>query len=550
EREQVSREGFLGGQAVPPPVTGGRSGAMCGPYVLEALIGRGGMGSVWRGRRTDGRYDATVAIKLLSSPMLGADGEKRFRREGQILARLRHPNIAQLLDAGISDDGQPFLALEYVEGEHLDQWADARGLSVRERVRLFLDVLRAVAHAHTNLVVHRDLKPSNILVDADGRVVLLDFGIAKLITDEEGGPVATQLTREGAQVLTPRYAAPEQVTGGEVTTATDVYALGVVLCELLSGESPYRTPRASVGALEDAIVTGDPVRPSDLAPVVRRKVLRGDLDTIVLKALRKIPSERYATVTALADDLEAWLDGRPVRARPDAFGYRAARFVRRHALAVGATAAVFVAVLGGAGVALWQARVARAEAERAEEITNFITGIFREADPYERSEATLTAPELLQQAYARVQTSFADRPTLRFELTWLIGSSLANLQEYAAAEPVLFDAAAQADSLFATTDPERLKAQAALGGLMRYRGQLDRMDSLLTATLVTLRGMPEPPLPLLVTTLVDSAHLAIDRGNAPAAIAPARAADSLAAFFQDSALDQRVAAAQVLAIAL
>ena len=550
EREQVSREGFLGGQAVPPPVTGGRSGAMCGPYVLEALIGRGGMGSVWRGRRTDGRYEATVAIKLLSSPMLGADGEKRFRREGQILARLRHPNIAQLLDAGISDDGQPFLALEYVEGEHLDQWADARGLSVRERVRLFLDVLRAVAHAHTNLVVHRDLKPSNILVDADGRVVLLDFGIAKLITDEEGGPVATQLTREGAQVLTPRYAAPEQVTGGEVTTATDVYALGVVLCELLSGESPYRTPRASVGALEDAIVTGDPVRPSDLAPVVRRKVLRGDLDTIVLKALRKAPSERYATVTALADDLEAWLDGRPVRARPDAFGYRAARFVRRHALAVGATAAVFVAVLGGAGVALWQARVARAEAERAEEITNFITGIFREADPYERSEATLTAPELLQQAYARVQTSFADRPTLRFELTWLIGSSLANLQEYAAAEPVLFDAAAQADSLFATTDPERLKAQAALGGLMRYRGQLDRMDSLLTATLVTLRGMPEPPLPLLVTTLVDSAHLAIDRGNAPAAIAPARAADSLAVFFRDSALDQRVAAAQVLAIAL
>jgi serine/threonine-protein kinase len=524
EREAASREGFLGGQAVPPPVTGGRAGARCGPYVLEALVGRGGMGSVWRGRRIDGRYDATVAVKLLAAPMLGADGEKRFRREGQILARLRHPNIAQLLDAGISDDGQPFLALEYVEGAHLDQWADARALSVRDRVRLFLDVLRAVAHAHSKLVVHRDLKPSNILVNGDGRVVLLDFGIAKLIADDDGGAVATQLTRDGAQVLTPRYAAPEQVMSGEITTATDVYALGVVLCELLSGASPYRMPRVSAGALEDAIVTGEPTRPSELAPALRRKVLRGDLDTIVLKALRKTPSERYATVTAFADDLEAWLDGRPVRARPAAFGYRAARFVKRHALAVGAAAVVLVAVLGGAGVALWQARVARAEAERAAEVTNFITGIFRDADPFVGDGRTLSAADLLKQADARLSSQLAEREDLRLQMRWLIGSSLASLQAFGDAEPILVDVAAATGVRYGASDQRALRAQVALAGLHRFRGRLDAMDSTLTRALSALRRHPDVDPLLLVTALIDSVHLAIDRGDAKRAVEPARTA--------------------------
>ena len=552
ERDAASEAGFLEGVATPPPVHGGRSGAMCGPYVLDELLGRGGMGSVWRAHRADGRYDAQVAIKLLGGTRLGAESAPRFRREGQILARLRHPNIGQLLDAGVTDDGQPYLVLEYIEGEHLDVYCRERRLGLTERVHLFLAVLAAVAHAHAKLVVHRDLKPSNILVDTTGRVVLLDFGIAKLITgDEADTPAASALTRDGGQVLTPLYASPEQVTGGEVTTATDIYALGVVLFELLTEARPYRLPLASRGALEDAIVTGDPLRPSDAAPdALRRKRLRGDLDTIVLKALRKAPSERYATVRELADDLERWLDGRPVRARPDALGYRMSRFVRRHAVGVGAAAVVLLAVVGGAGVALWQARVARAEQQRAEEITAFITDIFRNADPYQRTDAAVTAPDLLKGAYRRVDRDFANRPALRFELTWLIGSSLTSLQEFDAAEPILQEAVAQARALFPATHPRRLRVESSLGGLHRFRGQLDAMDSLVTGTLARLRAVPSPPWETLVSTLLDSAHLAIDRGDPAAALTPAREADVLASTRLDSASENRVAAAQVLAMSL
>lgn len=551
DREAASRDGFLEGVAVPPPVTGGRPGVRCGPYVLEALIGRGGMGSVWSARRIDGRYEAKVAVKLLTTSLVSHDSERRFRREGQILARLRHPNIAQLLDAGVTDDGQPFLVLELVDGQHLDAFARAGALDVRARVRLFLDVLAAVAHAHSNLVVHRDLKPSNILVDGDGCVKLLDFGIAKLMDADEGAPAATALTRAGAQVLTPLYASPEQVTGGEVTTATDVYALGVVLFELLTESRPYRLKQDSRGALDEAIVTGDPLRPSDATPdALRKRRLRGDLDTIVLKALRKEPTARYATVRELGEDLERWLDGRPVRARPDAFGYRASRFVRRHALGVATAAVVLLAVAGGATAALWQAQVARAEQQRAEEITTFITNIFRNADPYQRTEAAVTAPALLTGAYQRVDDDFGTRPELRFELTWLIGSSLASLQAFDDAEPILQSAAAQARTLFAPDDERRLRAETALGGLYRFRGRLDDMDSLVTGSLAQLRAMKSPPLETLVSTLLDSAHLAIDRGAPAAAVQPAREADALATRALDPESEQRVSAAQVLTVAL
>ena len=549
-REAMSQEGFMQGTATPPPVTGGRPGAMCGPYRLESLIGRGGMGSVWRAHRHDGRYDAVVAVKLLSTALLGADGEKRFRREGQILARLRHPHIAQLLDAGVSDDGQPYLVLEHVDGVHLDAWCRDRTLDVHARVRLFLDVLAAVAHAHASLVVHRDLKPSNILVGGDGAVKLLDFGIAKLVEDD-GAPGATALTRDGGTLLTPLYASPEQVMGGEVTTATDVYALGVILFELLSDARPYRLARESRGALEEAIVTGEPRRPSDCVETpARRRLLRGDLDTIALKALRKQPGERYATVTALADDLQAWLDGRPVRARPDSFGYRTTRFVRRNALAVSAAAAVLVAVVGGAGAAIWQAQVARAEQQRAEEVTAFITGIFQHADPYLGDGTALTAVDLLQQAYAGLDSTLAARPDLRFELTWLIGSSLASLQAYQAAGPILHEAEQMAVQRFGETDDRTLRAKLALGGLFRARGQLDAMDTLVASTLAAMRAQPSPEPSILIGLLVDSAHLAIDRGQAAAAVPPVREADERAQRDLPPRHELRVTALQVLAVAL
>jgi eukaryotic-like serine/threonine-protein kinase len=550
-RDEASRDGFLEGMATPPPVTGGRPGVQCGPYVLEALIGRGGMGSVWSARRADGRYDAVVAVKLLSASLLSHEAARRFRREGQILARLQHPHIAQLRDAGVTDDGQPYLVLEHVDGQHLDAFARASALDTRARVVLFLDVLAAVAHAHRNLVVHRDLKPSNILVDREGRVKLLDFGIAKLISDEASTPQDGAITRDGRQVLTPLYASPEQVTGGEVTTATDVYALGVVLFELLTDARPYRLTQDSRGALEDAIVTGDPLRPSDVTlDALRKRRVRGDLDTIVLKALRKPPEERYATVRELGDDLQRWLDGRPVLARPDALGYRASRFVRRHAAAVSAAALVLVAVVGGATAALWQARVARAEQQRAVEITAFITNIFKDADPYVGAGTPLSAADLLKQANARLDTTLADRVELQLELRYLIATSLSSLQEYAAAQPI-FEALAREERLrHGASDARVLRALAGVATMHRFRGQLDAMDTVVTQVLARLRAAPGADPVLLITTLLDSAHLAIDRGEPARSIVPARNAMAVADAQLPSGHAMHVNAALMFAVAL
>jgi serine/threonine-protein kinase len=306
-------EGAAGGAPRPS-----LAGQVLGAYTLREQIGQGGMGSVWLADRTDGRYQGAAAVKLLNPSLLGREGEGRFRREGSILARLRHPHIAQLIDAGVSPSGQPYLVLEHVDGQRIDRYCDAHALPVEARLRLFLDVLAAVAHAHANLVVHRDLKPSNVMVGADGRVKLLDFGIAKLVGLEPGE--ATALTSTGARLMTPQYAAPEQLTGGDVTTATDVYALGALLYVLLTGRHPAGGETRSPAELVRAIVDTEPVRPSDAAVQERpdlpapsevaalrgttpRKLasaLRGDLDNIVAKALRKSTSERYATVGALA----------------------------------------------------------------------------------------------------------------------------------------------------------------------------------------------------------------------------------------------------------
>ena len=299
-------------------------GQVFGAYALIEPLGAGGMGSVWLARRNDGHFEGTVAVKILSAALLGVAGASRFRREGTILARLKHPHIAQLIDAGVSEAGQPFLVLEYVEGEPIDRWCDNRALDVPSRIRLFLDVLAAVAHAHSNLVVHRDLKPSNVMVSKEGRVKLLDFGIAKLL---EGDGAPTQLTRELGCGFTPAFAAPEQITGESVTTATDVYALGALLYLLLAGRHPLGKPGASPVDLLRAIVETEPDRLSDVAHDSRE--LRGALDTIIAKALKKRPAERYASVDALAEDLRRHLAGEPILARPDSLAYRTRKLVRR-----------------------------------------------------------------------------------------------------------------------------------------------------------------------------------------------------------------------------
>jgi serine/threonine-protein kinase len=376
---EVETEQFLEGSALRWHETATLAEQVVGNYTLERPLGHGGMGSVWLARRSDGRFEGRAAVKFLNLALLGRGGLERFQREGSVLARLTHPNIARLLDAGVAA-GQPYLVLEYVEGEAIDRYCDAQALGFEARVRLFLDVLAAVEHAHHNLILHRDLKPSNILVTADGRVKLLDFGIAKLIRDETRGG-ATELTQAGGRAFTPEYAAPEQVQGADVTTAADVYSLGVLLHVLLVGSHP--TADAALGPVEHlrALLEAEPARASETAlrataetararattaPHLAR-ALRGDLDNIVAKALKKAPAERYPTAAAFADDLRRFLDHEPVSARPDTLAYRVRKFVRRHRVAVAAASVSVAALVAGVVGTTWQAIEARRAQARAEE---------------------------------------------------------------------------------------------------------------------------------------------------------------------------------------
>lgn len=395
----IEREGFLD-DAPPRPVDEpSLAGQAIGNYTLDRLLGEGGMGAVWLAHRSDGRFESSVAVKLLNPALLGPGGVERFRREGRALGRLTHPNIARLLDAGVTPTGQPYLVLEYVDGETIHHWCEAHGLDVEARVRLLLDVLAAVAHAHAKLILHRDLKPSNILVTADGQVKLVDFGIAKLLDDGTEPASTTELTRLAGHAFTPDYAAPEQVQAGEVTSATDVYALGVLLYVLLTGEHPTMGDAHTPLDRLRAIVDTEPVRPSDAVGAglanrargvspQRARALRGDLDNIVLKALKKDPAERYPTVEAFADDLRRHLDDRPVSAHADSFGYRARKFVARNRLAVGATAIVLLTVAAATVVSIRQAIEATRQRDRAlslagrnEAVLDFFSSMLTEVAP-------------------------------------------------------------------------------------------------------------------------------------------------------------------------
>src|SRR5437867_2635589 len=324
-----------------------------GSYRLLSELGRGGMATVYLAERTDNLYQKKVAIKLLDCGWSWTDTELRFERERHILARLDHPNIARLLDAGTSDEGLSYLVMEYVEGQPIHHYCRARSLILSDRLRLFLKVCEAVASAHRNLVIHRDLKPSNILVTEDGQPKLLDFGIAKLIESTEWR------TRTGLQRMTPEYASPEQVRGEVVTTASDVYSLGVLLCQLLAERLPYREDALTPLQMSRAVVEEEPLRPSVLNPK-----LAGDLEAILLKTLRKEPERRYPSVDALREEIERYLEGLPVKARRGTFSYLAGKVVRRHTTAVIAGALIAVALAVTAVMALRSARAARLEAAR------------------------------------------------------------------------------------------------------------------------------------------------------------------------------------------
>jgi eukaryotic-like serine/threonine-protein kinase len=498
EHQALAGEGFLEHAPADIPVQLGLAGQTVGAYSLVSPIGEGGMGSVWLAERSDGRFERRAAVKFLSLALAGRGGRERFQREGAILGRLADSHIAQLIDAGVSPAGQPYLVLEHVEGQHIDEYCDERRLAVEARLRLFLDVLSAVAHAHANLVVHRDLKPSNVLVRNDGQVKLLDFGIAKLLEEASDAAAVTQLTQQAGGALTPAYAAPEQVTGQPVTTATDVYALGVLLYVLLTGQHPAGSATRSTADLIKAIVDTEPRRASEavgaqkpdgnnvVAIAAQRgttpeklvRQLRGDLDTIIAKALKKNPAERYSSVTALADDLQRYLKHEPIRARPDTVRYRTAKFVRRHRAGLALTAVALIAVIAAIAGTLIQARTARRqrdialrERDRANRISDFMTNVFKVSDPNERIGNSVTAREILDKASADIETGLSKDPEARARMMYVMGMAYLNLGLYSRAEQLLDRSVDAATSAGGQPSREALKSMQKLAWALYNQGR-------------------------------------------------------------------------------
>ncbi len=480
----------------------GLIGKRFGSYGVLALLGHGGMGSVWLAERVDGLFARQVALKLVQPALIGRVMTERFTREREILASLNHPNIARLLDAGFAEDGQPYLALEYVEGTQLTTYCDDRRLSIRARLELFLQVLGAVQYAHAHLVIHRDLKPANILVTAHGQAQLLDFGIAKLLT--QGQAKETELTQMGGRALTPDYAAPEQIAGAPITTAADVYALGVMLYELLTGERPYKLKRDSRGALEEAILRADPVAPSRAAlseaaatarSTTAKKLsssLRGDLDTIVTKALKKSPTERYATANAFGEDIARFLSGDVVLAQPDSVAYRARKFARRHWIGITVTGVLMLTLAGGLAATSYEAKVAsaqrdvaRTEAATSDRTTQFMVSLFQLADPSENRGNAVTVKEVLDKGAKEIQNdkgvdSLAREPRVRAELLTAMGEAYYGLGLYKPAGELLAQASDDIKSP-SVPDQARVRTLIASGRVLYFSGDYDKAAQVLGA---------------------------------------------------------------------
>ena len=424
--ETADQRGFL---AEPPEMT--LEGVQVGAYTLERRLGRGGMGSVWLARRTDGRFEGRAAVKLLNLALLGEWGQARFCAEGSMLARLTHPGIARLLDAGVASSGQPYLVLEYVDGQPIDVFVEQRRLPLEARLQLFAQVLAAVGHAHANLVVHRDLKPSNMLVTADGSVKLLDFGIASLLDAESAGGLETSES-EQRRALTPGFAAPEQVLGNAVTTATDVYAAGALLYLLLSGRHPTATGCATSSEAIHAVLY-----------VVPSPIGLGDLDRVLDKSLRKAPEERYQSIAAFASDLECYRRHEPVTARTRSLPYRAMKFTRRNRIPVaGAAAAVLFATTYVVTLRQDRERVRRAltaatlEARKAAQVTDFAVGMFEGSGRRDVIVDTVTAREMLARGVARAR-ELSGQPAVEAQMLDVIGRIHAERGEYAQARTLL-----------------------------------------------------------------------------------------------------------------
>ncbi len=538
ERDPIARDGFLEGDVLPRALTGAEVGQRLGPYTLLEPIASGGMGGVWLAQRSDGHYSGRVAIKLLRD---GVSAEA-FRREAGILARLTHPHIARLIDAGVEARSGHYLVLEYVDGERIDRYCDARALTLEARLALFDDILAAVAHAHANLIVHRDIKPSNVLVSREGAVKLLDFGIAKLLEDGAGAA-----SGQSAPAMTPDYAAPEQIRGGPVTTATDVYALGVMLYVLLAGVHPSGEARDDIASLLESVVDVEPPPPSRAAGERRGRGLRGDLDAIVLKALRKKPEERYASVEAFAGDLRRHRRHEPVQARPGGFSYRAARFVRRHRLPAVLATALAVAFAGGVASTLREARatavqrdLTMAQLKRAERVNEFTAFLLGQAQG-----SPIGVHEMLARAEGMIDKRFADDPVLAVEMRIALGVIYSNRSESDSARRVMWPAYQAAQRL---ADPAlRARAQCAWAEIIEESdiAQAKRLTSL------ALAAIPSDALydGVAAHCLATRASLAADEGDGARAQAAGEEALARIGGRPHEFADQRAYVLQLLAMA-
>jgi serine/threonine-protein kinase len=474
-------------------------GRLVGPWRIVREIGRGGMGAVYLAERADGDFEQRVALKVVKRGMDTDEILERFRHERRILASLEHPSIARLYDGGASEDGLPYLVMELVDGEPITSWCDRQRLTIDERIDLFGTVCAAVQHAHQKLVVHRDIKPSNILVATDGTPRLLDFGIARLL---DANDAAAPVTRTGMRILTPAYAAPEQIRGEPPTAATDVFALGAVLYELLTGDRPFEDERGGMvdpdrAAGKPSARTGsgpgaDNAAARSTSPERLRRRLAGDLDTIVLKALEPDPALRYGSALQLLDDLERHRAGHPIRARPPTFAYRARKFVRRNRSGVAAAALVLLTLLGGLGSTLWQAQRAARERDiselaraNAEQVTAFLLDMFDSADPLdvrmERAD-TLRVRAIVDRGAERVRRELAGQPDLLAEMLTVFGKVYANLGIYDTAESMLEDALQLAVGRDAPLR-HRISPLTLLATAAHNQGDFPRADSLLARAL-------------------------------------------------------------------
>jgi eukaryotic-like serine/threonine-protein kinase len=470
-----------------------------GNYKIIKEIGAGGMGVVYLAAREDEQFRKRVAIKLVKRGLDTEDVLRRFRNERQILASLHHPHIASLFDGGTSGDGLPFFVMEYIEGSPLLQYCDEHQLAINERLDLFKTICSAVQHAHQNLVIHRDLKPSNILITHDGEVKLLDFGVAKFLNPELMGDNLSQ-TQTQFRVMTPEYASPEQVRGGHITTATDIYSLGVILYELLTGSRPFKLKDTSPEEMMRLICDSEPTLPSVISnsrqanpkSKIQNPKLKGDLDNIILTALRKEPSRRYKSVEAFAGDIDRYLKGLPVTARPNTFKYRASKFIKRHKVGVFAASLILLSLIGGIVVSVWQARNARREKEKAEVVNQFLQALLGAANPEtNRSRSNghdTTVKELLDAAAARLETEdLSSQPEVKAELQKIIGLSYLTQGQYDAANKNLDAAIDAKKKLYGENSPETLQTLVVIGDLWINKGKYEEADKFYRQRLSILR---------------------------------------------------------------